>query len=181
MRAHRLLAAVVRPLIVGAALVVTIQPAGAESLAGLAVEVTPTTSSIDLGEMVEVSVSVTNTSTEPAEAIIAHIDITDTDRSGSVDPEDWTATLSEPIDSLGPGETATATWKVQPISPGTFTLYAVALAPGASDVASSNTLTVEVADRRSLNPQGILPVSIATPVLVGGLLANQYRRNRRRD
>ena len=72
-------------------------------------------------------------------------------------------------------------WNAQPISGGQFVLYAVALAPGATDVASSNVLAINVTERRSLNPEGILPVSIGGPVLVGGLWLAQTRLARRRD
>ena len=60
-------------------------------------------------------------------------------------------------------------------------LYAVALTPGAADVASSNVLAIEVTERRSLNPEGILPVAIAGPVIVGGLWLFQTRLTRRQE
>ena len=70
---------------------------------------------------------------------------------------------------------------MQPISSGQFVLYAVALTPGASDVASSNVLAIDVTEQRSLNPEGILPVAIAGPVIVGGLWLLQTWLTRRQD
>lgn len=143
------------------------------------VEVTPTNTHVALGEHIAIEVGVTNNGTATAEGVTVKIDITSLGDSGSVDPEDWVAALSRSAGDLDPGETRTISWEIQPISPGNFTLYAVALADGATTVAASNTLTVDVADRRSLNPDGVLPVAIGAPVVVGGLLGFQVRRNRR--
>lgn len=44
---------------------------------------------------------------------------------------------------------------------------------------SADIATVDVADQRTLDPGGILPVALATPTLIGGLLAVQTRRNHR--
>ncbi|MDH4076217.1 MAG: hypothetical protein OEW29_09800, partial [Acidimicrobiia bacterium] len=70
-------------------------------------------------------------------------------------------------------------WQLQPISPGTYSIYAVALSAGVDNTTVSNIATVDVADQRSLNPGGILPVAIAAPAITGGLLALQTRRRHR--
>lgn len=152
--------------------------APAQSLDELTVDVTPLAAAVALGGTIDIEVTVTNTSDTRHDGLIAHIDVTSPDTHGSVDPEDWTATLSKPIGALDAGGSATITWSIQPISPGTFLVYAVALAPGASDVSGSNVLTVKVADRRSLDPQGVLPVVIIMPIAVGTLFTNRLRRNR---
>ena len=155
-------------------------PTSAQAIADdITVVVDPVARSVTLGEHLDITVTVSNTSATPSVALVAHIDITDPTQSSSVDPEDWTSTLSTPVGSLRPGASATVTWRIQPISAGTFTLYAIALAPGAGTVAASNVLEVSVDDQRSLNPDGILPVAIGAPVLVGGLLAVQLRLSRR--
>lgn len=152
-------------------------------LADLDVVVEPGRSAVVLGEDLDLSVSVTNRGSEPARSLVVHLDITDPARSSSVDPEDWTPTLSHPVSSIGPGESVVLNWRLQPISPGTFAVYVVVLSPGAADLASSNVATVAVDDQRSLNPNGILPVALGAPVLVGGLLLGQisYRRRSRVD
>ena len=141
----------------------------------------PSTSTVTLGDNLEINIDVTNTGDEPTEALVVHIDITDPSQTSSVDPEDWTATLSKRIGSLDPGQTSTVNWRIQPISGGTFSVYAIALAPNVDTIAASNVLHVVVDAQRSLNPNGILPVAIGAPALVGGLLAVQIhfaRRNR---
>ncbi len=145
----------------------------------ISVVVEPTAATVVLGEHIDIRVSVTNTGSDPTAALVSHIDITDPNESTSVDPEDWTATLSKAVGSLQPGATVTVSWRIQPISAGTYSLYAVALAPGDDTIAASNVLEVNVDDHRSLNPNGILPVAIGAPVLVGGLLVLQLRFARR--
>jgi hypothetical protein len=121
---------------------------------------------------------VTNSGNQATAPLVIHLDITDPSRSTSVDPEDWTATLSKPIDVLAPGDTATLDWNIQPISGGSFAVYAVAIAPGADTVSASNVTTVTVQDKRTLNPNGILPVAVGVPCFVGALLLLQLRLTR---
>ena len=47
---------------------------------------------------------------------------------------------------------------------GTFTLDAVALTSSSDTVVVSQTVEILVADRRSLNPNGILPIDIGAPI-----------------
>ncbi|GEM_PF-6935591 len=148
----------------------------AEPLDAVSIEVTPTEVEVQLGERIDLTVTVTNNGEAAVEGLIAHIDITDLDVSGSVDPEDWVKTLSRDVGTLEAGQSATRTWNVQPISSGSFTVYAVALAPEGSTAAASNVVTVDVAHRASLNPQGVLPVSIGVPAVIGALLLTRLRR-----
>ena len=121
----------------------------------------------------------TNQGDTPTPPLVLHLDITDPDRSTSVDPEDWTSTLSKDVGVVAPGHSATLHWPVQPISGGTFAAYAVALSPGVDDLASSNVAQVNVAVQRSLNPGGILAAALVTPAIVGALLLLQLRLARR--
>lgn len=135
--------------------------------------------SMELGESRHLQVQVTNNATTASPPLTVHLDITDPAAAHSVDPEDWTSTLNQTTPALPPGAGATLEWTLQPISGGSFALYAVALAPGADTLASSNVLTIEVTDRRSLNPGGIAPVAIGIPGLVGAALLVQVTRARR--
>ncbi len=144
----------------------------------ITVEITPVHADVALGDTIEMRVTITNSSEVARDDLVAHIDVTSPDRGGSVDPEDWTATLSKPVGQLAAGASATIDWSIQPISPGTFQVYAVALAADADDVAGSNVLMVSVTDQRSLNPQGVLPVVLIVPAAVGALFFSRLRRNR---
>ena len=169
---------------VGASLVALLSwpaAAGAQTLEDIEVIVDPVQSEVTLGESIDVEVTIRNHSPDATDSLIVHIDITKPSSSSSVDPEDWTSTLSKRVGVIDPGAGKVVRWTVQPISGGQFVLYAVALTPGAADVASSNVLAIDVAERRSLNPEGILPVAIGGPVIVGGLWLFQTRLSRRQD
>lgn len=145
----------------------------------VSVSIEPSFGEVILGEDLDLAIEVTNSGDESLADLVVHIDITALTDSTSVDPEDWTSTLSRFAGEIGPGESVTVEWRIQPISAGTFSVYAVVLAADDDSVAASNVLQVSVDDRRSLNPNGILPVAIGAPVVIGGLLATQLRRSRR--
>jgi hypothetical protein len=160
---------------------VAVPSAGAEPNANpVTVELQPATSSIRLGESLDLRIIVTNNGTRSTSPLVVHLDITDPSRSTSVDPEDWTSTLSKPVGPLAAGRSATVRWTIQPISSGAFAAYAVALAPGVDNLATSNVLQVMVAGKRALNPGGILLVAVGLPSLVGALLVLQVARSRSR-
>ncbi len=149
---------------------------------GLAVTVEPERLSTGVGVEAEVNITVANNTAEPTADLALHIDITDPTGEGSVDPEDWTPTLTRFADPLGPGERVTQTWKMTPISPGDFVLYAVALSTEAGVEPAipsvSNGVPVHVAVERSFNPQGVLPVALGVPGLVGIAWIWRFRRQR---
>ena len=155
--------------------------AHAEGTVGdVTVRIDPPTASIKLGESLDLQIVVTNHGDTPSPPLLVHLDVTDPDRSTSVDPEDWTSTLSKKVGVVAPGDSAKLGWRVQPISGGTFATYAVVISPGAADLASSNVAQVHVAKQRSLNPGGILVAAAGTPAVVGTLLLLQLRLSRRR-
>lgn len=154
--------------------------AGATQLADtVSITIDPPNIDVVLGENFDLTVTVSNTGTEPTPPLVAHLDITDPEQSTSVDPEDWTPRLSQTIGPIAAGESVTVSWNLQPISPGTFATYAVVLSPGVDTIAASNVVEVRVSDQRTLNPGGILPVSLAAPSIVGVLLLMQMRFARR--
>ncbi len=157
------------------------QPTAAQIAGSVVLTIQPVSADVMLGDSLVIDVEANNTSTTPTPALVIHLDVTDLEAAGSVDPEDWTSTLSQPIGVLAAGESRTTAWSIQPISPGSFTVYAVALAPGAEDLAISTVTTVGVVDRRSLNPNGILAVVIVMPAAVGLLLVERVRNNRVRS
>ncbi len=155
-------------------------PAQAEtaSLDELEVVIAPTDASVVLGDVLVWRVEVTNTGTIASPPAAVHLDITDPDATASVDPEDWTSTLTRPIEALAPRQTITLEWEAQPISVGTFTAYAVVVSNETATLAASGIARVQVSDQRTLNPGGILPVALGAPAIVGGLLGFRVRRNR---
>ena len=163
-----------------ALLLLPVAGAAAQISDDVSLSVTPAVTEVVLGESFDVTIEVTNNGTERTPPLVIHIDITDPASASSVDPEDWTSTLTQIFGVVEPDQTGTVTWTLQPISPGAYSVYAVALSPGVDNSAISNIATVRVADQRSLNPGGILPVAIAAPTVIGALLAYRTRRYRGR-
>lgn len=166
-------------LVVLAASLSTTAPAAAAD-GDVVVTIDPTDVELRLGEETVLTIEVHNAGAEPTGRLAVHIDVTNPSGSSSVDPEDWSPTLTRRIDSLEPGAIRTLEWRLQPISGGTFRAYAVALVvDGGPDVWASNGITIRVEERRSLNPEGVLPVAIGAPAAVGALLLGRLRRGRR--
>ncbi len=153
-------------------------PALAQSEDELVVVVEPERIEATLGDSFDIEVTVTNLSDQPSSSLVAHIDITDPAQSTSVDPEDWTETLSQSMGVVPAGASRSVSWTLQPISPGSFSLYAVALSGETNEVHASPATIVEVAFVQTLNPEGVLPVVVAGPVLIGALLFIVMRRAR---
>lgn len=152
---------------------------GAVKASGVTVSIEPATGTVVLGDTFDLRVSVTNDAAAPSAPLAVHIDVTDPAAATSVDPEDWTPTLTRTVGVLAPGATKTVRWTVQPIAGGTFAVYAVALAPGEADLSASDVLVLTVDEQRTLDPGGILPLAVGVPTLVGALLVVQIRRARR--
>jgi hypothetical protein len=149
------------------------------TVGGVTVRIDPPAAWLNLGESLDLQITVINVGDTPSPPLVLHLDVTDPDRSTSVDPEDWTSTLSKTVGVIAPGDSATLDWRLQPIGGGTFATYAVAISPGVHDLASSNVVQVDVAEQRSLNPGGILVAAAGTPAVVGALLLLQLRLARR--
>ena len=161
-----------------------VQPVSAQTMDGMRVSVEPASITTTLGSTEEIRVTVHNDTDARIGPIAVHIDITDPRSETSVDPEDWTPFLTREVASLDPGEVQVLRWEIQPISSGSFSLYGVVLAPDAAELAASNVVTIDVEMTRTLNPEGVLPVAIGMPLIVGALLVANTRRHRtlrRRD
>ena len=80
--------------------------ATAQSTEGVSVEISPATADGAVGDTFEIEVTVVNRGSEPTPPLAAHIDVTDPTSEGSVDPEDWTVTLTRPVGVVEPGQRA---------------------------------------------------------------------------
>jgi hypothetical protein len=111
---------------------------------------------------------------------IAHLNVVSLTPDVYVDPEDWSSNRTQPVPETSP---ARLTWPIQAVNAGTFDVYLV-LVPtsptaGAEPLLASAAVRVSVADRRTINAAGALPLVIAMPALIGtffGLL--RWRRHR---
>lgn len=142
------------------------------------VVIEPAAAQVEVGVDLDLTIHVTNNGTSDSAALALHIDITSPTRSGSVDPEDWTSRLTRRVGVIGAGQTTSLDWTIKPISGGDFTAYAVALPEsGDPEVWPSNGVRLDVQERRTLNPEGVLPVAVGAPIVIGALLLTRIRRS----
>jgi hypothetical protein len=180
----------VLPLLVIAVLIIAVlgwMPfAGAAPVsAGLTATSAQSRLTTSVGQQVDYRVSIVNGGGSATGQLLAHLNIASVTGSAYVDPEDWSAERSRFLPALAPGAATALSWDVQAVSPGTFALYVVVLPAGASAATGqrlvvSTPTRVEVAERRTLNAGGALPVAVAVPVLLGLLALAGRARNRAR-
>jgi hypothetical protein len=126
------------------------------------------------GESFSFTSTITNDGSVATPALITNLNFTSLDDSTYIDPEDWSPQRTMSIDPLDPGTSVTKTWKVNPILEGDVAAYIVILPK--SDALTTLPLTtspaihIHVGAQRSLNPGGVLPVTLAVP----GLLAATF-------
>lgn len=162
-------------LLITAVLLALLSPAASAATVEVAVEETRVNSTV--GSYLNIRSTVRNTGSEPTGKLIAHLNVASLN-DVYVDLEDWTAAPTQPVEPLGPGESATVAWDIQAVNAGTFNVYAVVLPDGASTLAVSPPIHVEVAGRRTLSAGGALPVALIVPLLLGGAVIAVRRRLR---
>ena len=145
----------------------------------ISVRIDPPDATVKLGETLPLRVTVANKGADQLPELVIHLDVTDPTKSTSVDPEDWTSTLSKKVAPIAPGGSGVVEWNVQPISDGEFAAYAVALSPDRHSIAASNAASIHVTHQQTLNPHGILAVALGVPALLGALLLLQRSMSRR--
>ena len=134
-----------------------------------------------LGDRFTFRSTVVNHGRTAARGLIAHLNVVGLEPSVYVDPEDWSSHRTSYLKALPPGGSATITWRLQAVSAGTFDVY-VAVLPHSAIARPPTTgpaVRVAVADRRTLNSGGILPLALGVPALLGLFaLAVRLRRSR---
>jgi uncharacterized membrane protein len=137
-----------------------------------------------LGESFDFTSTVTNMGSKPLTGLVAHLNVVGLSRDIYVDPEDWSEERTKRLPRLPPGRSADISWSMKAVTGGDAAIYVVVL-PGKSPSAApdglavSPALDVRIAERRTLNPGGILPLAIGVPALLGLLsLAVRVRRAR---
>ena len=126
--------------------------------------------------------TVTNLGAEPESGLIAHLNVLSLRRGTYVDPEDWSSNRTRYLDTIPAGGSVDVTWPMQAVNDGEFAIY-VAVVDGNGTPrppTTSPTIHLAVAQRRSLNAGGILPLAFGVPAAVG-FLAFGLRTYRRRD
>lgn len=124
----------------------------------------------------------TNPSAVPASGLIAHLNVLSLRRGTYVDPEDWSSNRTRYLETIPPGGSRAVTWPMQAVNHGEFAIYvAVVDESGSSRPPTTGpTVHLAVAERRSLNAGGIVPLALGVPAAVG-FLAFGVRSYRRRE
>ena len=144
------------------------------------VSVDRTTVETKLGHHFTFRTTITNHGDAPATGLVAHLNILSLDGHVYVDPEDWSSNRTRYLRPITLGGSTTLTWKLNAVNAGHLGAY-VAVLPrtGATTPAAGPLVRITIADRRTLNSGGILPLALGIPALLG-LLALSVRHGRGR-
>ncbi len=127
------------------------------------------------------SFSTTITGDGSSEPLVAHLNILSVRPGVYVDPEDWSSNRTRYLGVFPAGRPAVIRWKLKAVNGGEFAAYVSVLPERAGGRVPANSPAVEiaVAERKTLNAGGILPLAAGIPSLLA-LLALGVRWQRRR-
>ena len=149
--------------------------------ASLAVKLDQSSVSTRIGEKFRFSSTVRNLGPQPVPDVVAHLNIVSLDPSVYVDPEDWSSHRTLYLHPIPAGGSITSTWRVEAVNDGSFGVY-VAVLPAsgaATSPTTSPTVHLLVAQKKTLNSGGIVPLALGLPGLLGVLaLSVRIRRGR---
>jgi Flp pilus assembly secretin CpaC len=161
-----------------AALVV---PTGAAAaVPALSVEVEPTTVTTKPGQSFSLESTITNSGSSAAIGLVAHLNILSLRPGVYVDPEDWSEDRTRYLGPIPAGGSTTLTWTVKAVNSGSIGVYvAVFPSSGVGRPVTGPTLRASIAERKTLNAEGIVPLALGVPALLGALAVGVRLRRRR--
>ena len=153
---------------------------GAAQVESVVVTVAPERIATKLGGKFAFTSTITNNGTTDARGLIAHLNVLSLRDGTYVDPEDWSANRTRYLDQIPPGKSLTLTWRMQAVNDGDFGIYVAVLPESGAPVppATGPTIHLDVAERKTLNAGGIVPLVLGIPAALG-LLALGVRIRRR--
>jgi hypothetical protein len=167
-------------------------PARAQDTA-LAAQQSPLQITVDMayktvqqGEHISYNTTVTNHGAENSPPLCLAMNIINLDAAGDiVDPEDWSPQRTQYIPTLGPGQSATHSWRVNAILDGDYLIYMVVIPEPSGDDATSQVnassgIHLIVTPFTKLNPGGVLPYAIGGPIVLIACIIILYRLRRRK-
>ena len=157
-------------------------PAHADTT-GIRVAIDHRAVSTEVGQTFGFDTVIHNDTDHPVADLVAHLNIASTEPGTYVDPEDWSQNRTQYLPQVAAHDTIRVHWDVRVVNDGTFAVY-VAVTPRHGDAAAvvaSDALRLSASAVTPINPSGVLPVVIGTPLLVGGfLLGTRFTRRRKR-
>lgn len=149
----------------------TAAPANA-SRGAVEISIDRTSVTTGLGESFGFSSTITNPGPRPLTGLVAHLNVVGLNENIYVDPEDWSEERTRFLAPLAPGQSTDLSWTVKAVTGGEAAIYIVVLpgrdsATAAEGPAASPALDVRITERRTLNPDGVLPLALGVPALLG--------------
>lgn len=172
---------VLRLVLVAASVGALLVPAAsAADTKGVVVTVNPERIATKLGAKFAFTSTITNDGAADARGLIAHLNVLSLRDGTYVDPEDWSSNRTRYLDPIAPGQSVTIKWGMQAVNDGDFGIYVAALPASGAPVApvTGPTIHLDVAERKTLNAGGIVPLVLGIPAALG-LLALVLRIRRR--
>jgi hypothetical protein len=154
---------------------------GAGASARVSVMVDHARISTELGHTFVFRSTITNAGPTVASGLIAHLNVLSFHNGVYVDPEDWSSHRTRYLPPIPANGSATITWRMEAVNSGSFAVY-VAVLPqgGAPDRPTTGpAIRVAVAERRTLNSGGILPLALGIPASLALVWAAFWLRRSR--
>jgi len=109
--------------------------------------------------------------------LVAHLNVVSLDPATYVDPEDWSTHRTRYLGAVAAGDSASLRWSVKAVSSGPIAIYVTAVpADGSGPIAVGPPLHVQVAERRTLNSGGVVPLALAVPAVLVAVAVVTRRR-----
>jgi hypothetical protein len=146
----------------------------------IAVTVDRTAVSTSLGHKFSVRSRITNNGGSAASGLVAHLNVLSLRPDVYLDPEDWSSHRTRYLLAIPAGGSVTITWKMQAVNAGSIAVF-VAVLPQSGEPrppATSPTVHVSIARRKTLNSGGILPLALGIPALLAALSVSLSVRRR---
>lgn len=126
---------------------------------------------VKTGDSIEFETVVTNTGSKGSPDLVVAMNIVNLGSGDPVDPEDWSPERTQSIDPLAPGGSATSPWTVDAILDGDYMVYMVVIPSpdgprSTSQPVASSGIHLSVAKFIRLNPEGVLPIVVAMPIVL---------------
>ena len=148
----------------------------------LVITVDRTAISTALGHTFVFHSTITNRSATPARGLVAHLNVLSLRDGVYVDPEDWSPRRTRYLAPIPAGGSLSLTWKLQAVNSGSIGVY-VAVLPrngAARRPLTGPAVRVAIAQRKTLDAGGVLPLALGIPALIGALALTLRMRRRAR-
>jgi hypothetical protein len=166
-------------LVASCALIVSAGAQAGDTPHAVSVSVDRISISTKLGRAFSFASTITNHGDRAASGLIAHLNVLSLRDGVYVDPEDWSSHRTRYLAPIPAGGSTTIAWRMEAVNAGSFGVY-VAVLPengAARPPTTGSAIHVAVAERRTLNSAGILPLVLAIPGVLG-LVALGFRLRR---